>query len=86
MNNTCFNCPTTETTTLYGYKICQACAKRLTNNKDETIKKWIAEFKPTAESSTFAEDIQFRLDFVEKDYIKSKIKLLSIQDRLKELS
>ena len=85
MQDICFNCKSNDTTMLYGYAVCKSCASKLLHHKDDTIKKWIDDFKPTKEHTTFAEDIQARLDFIEKDYIKKKIKLLNIQDRLEHL-
>ena len=83
MTDSCFDCNSKDTIDLYGYKICKSCKSKLLMYKDETIKKWIAEFKPTAEYKTLSDQIAAKLDLGEKKYIKQKIKLLGIQDRLK---
>jgi hypothetical protein len=49
--------------------------------KDETIKKWISK-KGRKE---FEKDIDYRIKFIEKDYLKKKNKLLYIKGRLKRL-
>lgn len=47
--------------------------------KDETIKKWISK----KGKKEFEKDIDYRLKFIEEDYVKKKSKLLYIKERLK---
>jgi len=49
--------------------------------KDETIKRWASK-KGKRE---FEKEIDYRLKFIEKDYIKKKNKLLYIKERLKKI-
>jgi arsenate reductase-like glutaredoxin family protein len=70
-------------TDLYGYDICDSCKKKLKLIKDETIQKHIAMYDQKDHS--YHDEIQNRLDLLEKDHIQKKIKLLHIQDRLKYL-
>jgi hypothetical protein len=49
--------------------------------KDETIKRWISK----KGKKEFEKEIDMRLDFIEKDYKKKKLKLLYIKDRLKQI-
>ena len=82
MKKICFQCgrPGKD---LCGFTICDSCKSRLSLFTDETIKKHIALY--TAKGRSYEAEIARRLDFIEKDYIKKKIKLLHIQERLKEL-
>lgn len=78
----CFNCGQ-EGAHFYGYVICDSCKSDLGLFTDETIKKHLSEYR--SKDRSYAEEIDYRLDFVEKDYIKKKIKLLHIQDRLNNM-
>jgi repressor of nif and glnA expression len=49
--------------------------------KEDTIKKWISK-KGKRE---FEKDIDYRLKFIEEEYIKKKNKLLYIKEKLKHL-
>ena len=75
MNN-CFNCgePGTE---FYGYVICEDCKTGLRLFSDKTINKY-----STKDPEAYMDEIKFRIDFIDKDYIKKRIKLLHIKDRL----
>ncbi|HJN95436.1 MAG TPA: hypothetical protein QGF41_07000 [Gammaproteobacteria bacterium] len=37
------------------------------------------------ENSTYKEEVDYRLNFMEENYIRQRIKLLHIQERLKEI-
>ncbi len=73
-----------EGTDLYGYTICDSCKKKLKLSKDETIKKHIALYDLKKDHS-YQDEIKNRLVLIENDYIKKKIKLLHIQERLKHI-
>ncbi len=82
MKNLCFQCGRIGKD-LCGITVCDSCKSRLGLFTDETIKKHISLYK--AKGRSYEEEIARRLDFIEKDFIKKKIKLLHIQERLKEL-
>ena len=79
----CFNC-NANGEEFYGYYICESCKSNLKLFTDFKIMKYIAEYNEDKER-TFKEEMEYRLDFVEKDYIKKKIKLKYILDRIKEI-
>ena len=86
---TCFKCNGEngdDTEVLYGYTICSTCKSNLGLFLDETIKRHIAkrEIKRQKDPGlmSYEEDIRYRLDFIEKDYISKKIKLLHCLERL----
>ena len=92
MKEKCYRCGEHEIMfleNLYGYTICQSCIKTLALFKDQTIKKHLDNFDPQNykrfKSKTYKEEIENRLEFVEENYINSKIKLLHVLDRLKHL-
>ena len=74
---------------IYGYVICKKCKKRLSLFKDATIRKYCLknqkELEKDPSAKSFREDINYRLDFIEKDYISKKIKLMHILDRLEHI-
>lgn len=76
----CFNCEKTTSENMYGYPICNSCKSRLKLFSEETIKKHYLE-----NPERFSQEIQRRLDYIEKDYLKKKIKLLQAQEQLKNL-
>lgn len=49
--------------------------------QDETIKRWVSK----KGKKEFEKEIDYRLDFIEKDYNKKKNKLLYIKERLKKI-
>jgi DNA-directed RNA polymerase subunit RPC12/RpoP len=69
----------TTNTFLYDYPICSACESQIALMADETIKKHFSH------NPSFENEAKFKLDYLEKDYIRKKIKLLHILDRLKYL-
>lgn len=79
MNSKCFNC-NQKGTEFYGFIICNLCKKNLRLFTDKTIKKHISKFtKPI-----YQKEIDNKLNLLEIDFIKKKIKLLDIQNKLKE--
>jgi len=79
VTKSCFNCGK-KGKNLYGYIICDSCKSRLGLFKDETIEKYASK-----NPEKFSKDIDYRLDFIEKDFKKKRIKLLYIQEQLKHL-
>jgi len=73
MAKQCFDCGKNGTK-MYNYIICDSCKSKLRLFTDKTIKKY--------NSKTFSEEIQKRLDKLDKDYIKKRIKLLHIKEQL----
>ena len=82
MKNLCFQCGR-QGKDFCGFIICDSCKSRLGLFTDETIKKHISLYK--AKGRSYEAEIARRLDFIDRDYIKKRIKLLYIQGRLKEL-
>lgn len=76
----CFDCGKNTKDLLYGYYICDSCKSKLRLFKKDTIKK-----HNTVNPENFSKEIQRRLNFLDKDYIKKRIKLLHVQEQLKNL-
>lgn len=64
----CFNCGNAKTSKLHGYSICAKCKSKLGLFTDKTISK----YKNENPKGAFKEEIERRLDFIEKDYKKRK--------------
>ena len=77
MEKSCFNCGK-KGTNIYGYTICDSCKSKLKLFSDETIKKHYLK-----NPEKFSKEIQRRLGFIDKDYIKKRIKLLHVQEQLR---
>ncbi|MTI88175.1 MAG: hypothetical protein FH748_09425 [Balneolaceae bacterium] len=89
--NVCYRCGAEDENSninLYGHTICLDCKSKLGLYKDKTIKRHFQSYgqNPKDERDHYEDEILYRLDFIKKDYINKKIKLLHILDRLKELS
>ena len=80
----CFPCGNPGTD-LFGYIICDSCKTKLGLFTDGTIQKHIALYEKSNKKRSYAEEIRYRLEFVEKDYIKKRIKLHHIQERLNQI-
>ena len=74
----CFNCKNPGIL-IFEYIICDSCKKKLGLFTDKKLKEYIKK------DPNFKKEINRRLDFIEKDYIKKKIKLLYIKERLKHI-
>lgn len=72
----CFNCGDPGKH-VHGYTICDSCLSKLKLFTDQTIQKHSVK-NPEA----YKKDIESRIAFIDKDYIKKRIKLLHILDRL----
>ena len=81
----CLNCGAETTNQRYQIAICPACEQDLRLFTDETIARQKAEYKPSEEYATYNDEIADRLVFLEKDYLKKKIKLLHVLERLEHL-
>jgi hypothetical protein len=82
MSNTdrsCFNCDKKGGDFL-GYVICEQCKSKLRLFTESTIKEYL-EKDPIG----FPKEITRRLELLDKDYIKKKIKLLHIKSTINKL-
>ena len=83
-NDSCFNCGS-KGEELYEYIVCEDCKSKFKLFTDFKILNYVAEYDED-EDHTFKEEMEYRLDFIHKEYIKKRIKLLHILDRLKYLT
>jgi len=93
MAKRCFQCSYTnpkEISNLYGYDVCHSCKLKMGLLKDNTLRKHISSYEKVRETvpenPTYKEEVDYRLSFMEENYIRQRIKLLHIQERLKEIS
>ncbi|MEI7594721.1 MAG: hypothetical protein WCK02_03160 [Bacteroidota bacterium] len=77
MTKTCYNCGKVTAKELFNYPICDSCKSKLKLLTEETIKKHYSK-----NPEEFSKEIQRRLDFIEKDYINRKIKLLNVKEKI----
>ncbi|NKB34381.1 MAG: hypothetical protein GKR91_14920 [Pseudomonadales bacterium] len=89
----CFSCGNSnqsQVEDLYGYPVCESCKPSLGLYKDHTIRKHITDFEKKRESvpenPTYAQEVDFRVNAMEERYIRSRLQLLHIQARVKELA
>lgn len=68
----------------YGYIICEDCKGAMRLFSDKTIKRHSAEY-PVKHGHPYAEEVERHLALLDKDHIRKKIKLLHIQDRIREM-
>jgi len=78
MTKNCYNCGEETDKEMFSYPICDSCKSKLKLFTEKTIKKHYVK-----NPEEFSIEIQRRLDFIEKDYINKKIKLLQIKEQLK---
>ena len=89
--NPCFKCGKSARSNLelFGYPVCAECKSKLGLYKDETIRKQISAFEKSAKKNpkkiSFEQEMRHRLEFIEKDYISKKIKLLHVLERLEHI-
>ena len=88
----CFSCGSTNQSrikNLYGYDICDSCEPTLGLYKDNTIRKHIASYEKNREAvpenPTYAQEVDYRVEAMEEDYIRRRLKLLHIRARLKAM-
>lgn len=60
----------------HGYFICNSCKSKLKLFTDASIRKYISR------NPSFEKEITKRLDYLDMDYIKKRIKLLNIKERI----
>ncbi len=77
MTKTCYNCGRATAKELFNYPICDSCKSKLKLLTEVTIKKHYSK-----NPEEFSKEIQRRLDFIEKDYINKKIKLLNVKEKI----
>jgi len=79
MDKKCFQCgkPGFE---LYGYTICDDCKSKLGLLTDKTIDKHLVLYKK--KNRSYKDEIRRRLDFIDRDYLKKRIKLLHVLELL----
>ena len=65
-----------EGSLLHGYVICDGCKNNLRLFSEETVKKQMSKYKG------YEKEIKRRLEYIEKDYIKKKIKLLDVLEKI----
>ena len=81
----CFQCEIPgKTSNLYGYEICDRCQSSLRLHADKTILKNAESYRGKLDS--YEEEVVHRLESMEKNFAKTKIKLLHILERLTELT
>ena len=84
----CFKCaePMKTENTLLGYPICQTCERRLVLMQDKTVLKhkniFDAARKLDDNLPSYLENVEEALQQLERDYIRKRIKLLHIKERL----
>lgn len=82
----CFNCSSTENVEiLHGYPICAKCKPKLVFFTEATVKKYVKEYQSSPYTQSYEEEINQRLEEVEKKYIKAKMKLLDIKEKIEGL-
>ena len=72
------------TVNLYDYHFCAECESSLKLHSKETILK-NSKSCNLPEPFTYGDEVAERLQTMEKDFIKKKVKLLHILERLREL-
>lgn len=82
--HSCFNCGA-EGFDMFGYSICESCKSNLGLFTDETIARHIADFKEETGKLSYQDEIERRIEFIEKDFIKKKLKLQYILEKIKEI-
>lgn len=79
MKNECVICKNLGNK-LFEYYVCDDCKKKLGLPSEKTINRHIDSYKK--KNKSFEDEIKYRLDFIEKDYVKKRIKLLHIRSKL----
>ncbi len=88
----CFKCDGTDGDSieeLFGYFMCESCKSKLGLFQDQTIIRYKTKFDKAKEIDTdhftYMEEINHRLEVMEKDYLSKRIKLLHIRDHLSNM-
>jgi|GEM_PF-1258016 len=72
-------------TNLYGFVFCARCESKLGLHSDKTILK-NADAYTTSKEISYEEEVVERLQKMEKSFVKAKVKLMHILERLGELT
>lgn len=80
----CFNCAS-DGSLLYGTPICNSCKSDLRLFTDDTIIRQQREYKASDKYASYRDEISDRLKILELDYLKKRIKLLHVLERLDNL-
>jgi hypothetical protein len=81
----CCQCSrSSNTANIYGYVFCDRCTAKLGLHSDKTILK--NSDKYDGDHASYEEEVVHRIEAMEKSYIKTKIKLMHILERLAELT
>jgi len=81
----CFNCGCNVDSQIFGIPICNSCESELRLFTDNTIIRQKIEYKGTDKYVSYQDEISDRLILLEKDYLKKRIKLLHILERIDNL-
>ncbi len=88
-NPSCFKCGSKDSTSLiqlFGYNICPTCKSRLGLFRIETVERHHLSYKKAKtidpKQPSYEEEVNYKLELLEKDYICKRIKLLDIQQQL----
>lgn len=65
---------------IYGYNICDSCKQGLRLFTAQTIKRY-----HRSDPGGFRGEIRRRMEYVEKDYIRKKIKLLDVMEKIERI-
>ncbi|KAB2859368.1 MAG: hypothetical protein F9K09_02435 [Flavobacteriales bacterium] len=78
----CFNCAADTNHKKYEIPICHSCETGLKLFTDDTIMRQKKEYKCSEKYSSYLDEIAHRIILLENDYLKKKIKLLHVLERL----
>ena len=81
----CFMCSSSADTELYGIPVCNACKAELRLFSDNTILRQARDYRGFDAYASYHNEVFDRLQLLEVDYLKKRIKLLHILDRLEAL-
>ena len=74
-----------QLTQLHGYSFCATCLSKLALHADRTILKNAAKYQDSRNGS-YEDEVVSRLQKMDKDFAKNRVKLLHILERLSELT
>lgn len=80
----CFQCGERGSKFL-GYAVCDACKSKLGLYSDETINKHLERYRTSGNNYDYEDEVNERLELLEIDYIRKRLKLLHIQQRIQQL-
>lgn len=84
--NVCSQCEAADKLeNLYGFYFCPRCESKLGLHSDKTILKNAEKFA-AANPTSYEDEVVRRLQKMDRDFAKTKVKLLHILERLAELT